>query len=739
MSVETDIVAALRSTDLFRALDMRLLRDLASRVEPVRLEKGESLFEQGAPADAAYVVVAGSLEVLVTRRDGSRVSVAKAAQGALVGEMQILTGGFRTAGVRAMEAAELLKIPAAAFKAFVDKAPAAADAMFQLIQRRTRRNELMLMLRKIFGSLHTETLDALERRGHWRRLERGEELFQEGDPGESMFFVVSGRLRAVARNSAGKAVVVGEIGRGECLGEMSVISGEPRSATIVAARQSELVELPRKVFEELVHQYPRLLWNVTGMIIERLRKSIRGRASAEDAVNIAVLPASPQVDSRDFTRKLASAISSFGSVIHWNSESLDRSMNLPGAAQTHWEDVHSSRIAAWLDEQEAGCDYHLYEADPGLSPWTQRCVHRADRILVVVRAGEDPAPGPLETELLDGFSREGSVRRTLVLLHPDRPPLPSGTHTYLENRRVEDFHHARRDRPEDFSRLARFLTGRAVGLVLGGGGARGFAHVGVVRAMRELGIPVDMVGGTSMGSVISAQVAMGFDLEAMVEVNRKSFVEVNPLGDYTLPLISLARSRRLDHYLRKVYGEVHIEDLWAGYFCISADLTAAEEVVHRTGPLWKAIRASVALPGVAVPAVEGDHLLVDGAVLNNLPGDVMRELCRGVVIAVDVGRGAQLACNRQEIPSPWKVALNRLTPFAKPLEIPNILEILVNTTVLSSNYKTAQVMADADLYLRPPVEKYKLLEFNILDEAVEAGYRYALERLREWKGNRVFA
>jgi NTE family protein len=188
----------------------------------------------------------------------------------------------------------------------------------------------------------------------------------------------------------------------------------------------------------------------------------------------------------------------------------------------------------------------------------------------------------------------------------------------------------------DQERLARLIMGRAVGLVLSGGGARGLAHVGVVKALREAGVPLDLVGGTSMGAIVAACLAVEWDDVELTQRLRRAFVEANPLRDYTLPFVALVRGRVMASLLRDAFGGTRIEDLWRPFFCLSTNLSSGRAVVHREGPLWRALRASAAIPGVLPPVIEAGEVLVDGGVINNLPIDVMRGLGRGPVIAVDV-------------------------------------------------------------------------------------------------------
>ena len=191
----------------------------------------------------------------------------------------------------------------------------------------------------------------------------------------------------------------------------------------------------------------------------------------------------------------------------------------------------------------------------------------------------------------------------------------------------------RLDLPSDFDRLARLITGHAVGVVMAGGGARAFTHIGVVKALRASGVPIDQVGGTSMGAIVAAAVAARWTDEELAERFRRSFVTANPLSDYTLPFVSLFGGRRVTTLLRTAFGDKDIEDLVLPFYCVTANLTTANADTHTTGKLWRWLRASVSLPGVLPPFNDAGQVHVDGGVIDNLPVRVMRRQGRGLTIA----------------------------------------------------------------------------------------------------------
>jgi NTE family protein/lysophospholipid hydrolase len=277
--------------------------------------------------------------------------------------------------------------------------------------------------------------------------------------------------------------------------------------------------------------------------------------------------------------------------------------------------------------------------------------------------------------------------------------------------------------------VARFLSGTAIGLVLGGGGARGLAHIGVVRALREAGIPIDIVGGTSMGAIIAAQVALGWSSEKMLQVNRRVWVEIEPHKLYRLPVLSLVSDRLATHCGEMMWGAALIEDLWVRYFCVSANLTSACMKVHDSGSLFTAVRASAALPVIAVPVLDGGELFADGGLVDNVPGAVMRDVGAGRVIvsSVSVEEDERFTCER--VPSQWEVLRARVLPSAAPARFPSMMEVMFRAVLLASIGREKAAIADADLVFRPPLHPFSLMEFERLDEIVQTGYAAAVQQL----------
>jgi predicted acylesterase/phospholipase RssA/CRP-like cAMP-binding protein len=704
----------------------QLLREIEPYTERISLHKGDMLLRQGDVGDAIYIVTKGMLETLYTAEDGSEISLGKIGAGEPVGEIQALSGGEHTANVHAAVDSEVMKLTDNALEELTGKQPEFISQLHEIAQKRLLRTQLALILTDIFSGLDHELLGTIEGQIEWLHLPSGEILFREGDDGDSLYIIITGRLRVVAGDSKR---ILGEAGRGEMIGEMALFTNEPRSATVYAVRDCDLVRFSQPLFHRVIKKDHNVLMAITKILVKRLKETTHGSEYRGRVINIAIVAASRNAPVRDFSKRLFEALARFGPTFHLHSDILKSVLKKSGVSTQQEGDLQNIRWTSWLNEQETKFDFVLYETDPTLTAWTARSLGRSDLILLLADASDNPGYYHIDRSQIEELT--GAVC-SLVIVHEDDETMPIETYRWLRLWNVNRYHHVRRGQNGDFERVARFISGNTIGLVLSGGGARGFAHIGVIRALREAGIPIDIIGGSSMGSVIASCYALGWAHEKILEDVRENFVINNPFNDYTFPIISLFKCRTLDKIIKKAFGNVNIEDLWINYFCISSNLSSAEPEIHKSDSLWKAIRASVAYPGITVPVVKGNHLLVDGGVLNNLPIDIMRKLSNGKIIAVDVSVEEDLTIDYPEIPSPSKILLNRISPFAATMKIPTIFDILVRTALLNSISERRQTIMDADLYLRPPVNEYGLLGFDSIDELVDIGYRYAKEKISDW-------
>ncbi len=586
----------------------------------------------------------------------------------------------------------------------------------------------------LFASLADSVLRSLTPELSTVRLNGGDTLFAEGDPGVALYVVVFGRLRAVQRDVAGSQRVLGEIGRGESVGEMALLTGEPRSATVTAIRDTELVKLTKTAFEQLVEREPRVMLEMARLLIERYQRMLQP-SSATRPVTLALVPCHADVPIADVTQGLVAALSPGRDVLWLDAARLRRERGLATDAPL---DLDDPELAGWLHELELQQEFLIYVGDPAPTPWTHLGVRQADVVLFVGASG---AAGVMTVGLQDAFGVAGatSARRELVLLYDSAHRMPEGTPDWLARMAVHDHHHVDPRRPAHYERLARMLTGNAVGLVLGGGGARGLAHIGVVRALEEAGVPIDLVGGTSAGAIVGGQLACGWDSARILEESRRVLVNDGSLNDYTLPLVALLRGDRYIRMLDKLFLERRIEDLPVSFFCVSANLTRSVCMVHRSGLVRRRVAASSAVPGLGPPIIDGRDLLVDGGVVNNLPIDIMRRFGRGPVVASSVSPRADVALDRDygTYPSPWRLLLSRLNPFGEPLPVPGIASTIMRTVTLQQFTAGNRARPGVDLVIEPSCVDYKLLDWSAIDRITETGYRAAVPMIARWQAERA--
>lgn len=589
-----------------------------------------------------------------------------------------------------------------------------------------RHEQFVAAVARLFGSLSEEALATIEPLAEWIHMVRGSALFKQGDASDGVCVVISGRLQVIRAHADGTSIIIGEASPGESIGEMGFFTREPRTADVIAIRDSLVVKFSTEAFERIIALHPEIVRDLMRMQIGRLQRTQPNPHAA--ATSIAIVPLRLTSPFGDIVTRIAKAV---GTDLHLDSEEIDRQLGA-GTSQLPENDPRSSTLVAWLNQHESRHGIIVYEADPTPTEWTERCLRQADHVVLVADASEDPSPTSIEQLLTSGAV---GPRRTLVLLHPNGDRLPSGTKRWLEPRRVDDHHHVRRDHPEDFARVGRFLTGRAVGLVLGGGGARGFAHVGILRALQEAGVPIDMIGGTSMGASLAAQHAMAWTPERIEDVNRQVWVELRPHKEFTLPILSIVGNRGSTKCGQMMYGDVQIEDLWTSFFCVSSNLSTATARVHRTGSLLWAVTASASIPGVAIPVLENGQLLVDGALLNNVPGDILRELgCGRVIISeVSVEQDQTFACVR--VPTVWEIVRNKFRRTKERIVFPSMLEILLRAAMLGSARRERDIMNSADLVFHPPINQFSLMDFASLHAIVKVGYEYAQTELAGWREN----
>ena len=732
----SDPLAFLSSTELFRAIDPSILAKLAPDVEMVSLRDGEVLVREGDANQNLYLVADGHLRVRGRNQRNEPILLSVAGPGESAGEMGVLADDAASATIEAAGATRVARLPRTAFDRFSAMHPAAALLVTQSLSQCLQRNRLSLALHfsDLFASLAPDVLRDLESELETFMLYGGETLFRQGDPGDFLCIVISGRVRVVVRAADGQENTITELGSGELVGEMAVVRGENRSATVDAVRDTQLARLTKASFDRFLSKHGKAAVEMlAGKLAERLRDTTAGHQRRSPQIStLAIIPAHDTAPTGDFCDRLTKALSEFGSTVHLTGARVDEHLGQEGIVQTYERAGSNIRIVDWLSNQELTHTYVLYEADPFLSPWTERCIRQADHILVVADADGEPAPGDIETELLGPSDRRHMARQWLVLVHGEGEPSETGK--WLDARHAERHFHVRLSDSATMERLARFLTGRALGLTLGGGFARGLAHVGVFRAMADLGVPVDAIGGASMGALVGALRAMGWDCEKIMR--ETCAVSAGAFKDLTFPFVAFKTGRRFSEAVRRLYGDIQIEDLWAPFFCISANLNRSELKIHTRGSLAKAILAATRAPGVFPPIVYDGELHVDGGVISNVPVDLMKTFSNnGIAVGVDVSPPHELNVIEDygDVVPGWHAFWKRFNPFSRHrVYKPSILLVMIRTLEFSGiAYKNLRIQF-ADIYMHPDLLKFKRTDFHLAQQIAQAGYDCARGSVIEW-------
>ncbi|KAJ5188973.1 Patatin/Phospholipase A2-related protein [Penicillium cf. griseofulvum] len=677
-------------------------------------------------------------------------------------------------------------LPRASLERIADRHPA---ALLTLAKRLTRLLPRLL--------LHIDF--ALE----WVQVSAGQVIYHQGDESDAIYLVLNGRLRSVLEGPNGKITVIGEHGQGESVGELEVMTESTRPSTLHAIRETELAKFPRSLFNSLAQEHPGITIQVSKLIAQRMRDLVEhplsekgieqgqagGVQTATSTVNlrtVAILPVMAGVPVVEFGHRLLQALHQVG--VTRGVTSLNQATILNHLGRHAFSKMGKLKLSQYLADLEEKFGMVLYIADTNVNaPWTQTCIAQADSILLVGLAESSPRIGEYERFLL---GMKTTARKELVLLHAERYCAPGLTREWLKNRVwINGGHHhiqmafrsttdpahqptkkfgtvlkqrvqilqaeiqkytSRRAQqtplysPQtpfkgDFHRLARRLCGKSVGLVLGGGGARGISQVGVIKALEEAGIPIDIIGGTSIGSFIGALYARDADVVPMYGRAKKFSGRMGSMWrfalDLTYPTVSYTTGHEFNRGIFKTFGDSQIEDFWLEFYCNTTNISRSRIEYHSSGYVWRYVRASMTLAGLMPPICDEGSMLLDGGYIDNLTVAHMKSLGADVIFAIDVGSIDDTTPQGfgDSLSGFWSV-FNRWNPFSSLPNPPTLSEIQARLAYVSSfdNLERAKSTPGC-LYMRPPIDPYGTLDFGKFDEIYKVGYAYGKEFLDRLK------
>uniref|UniRef100_H2Z0E9 lysophospholipase n=1 Tax=Ciona savignyi TaxID=51511 RepID=H2Z0E9_CIOSA len=769
-----DIVAS----DLCQVFGIDDREMLLEHVTLLKVCKGYQLIQEGDQDVSIYFVVMGNLRVAQTLPevgfdDQRNVTLFEAKPGMLTGQLAVLTGEPSFFDVSALVDSVIARVTRQSFYAMMRRYP-----HMVLNTAHTVMMRVSPFVRQIDFALD------------WQMVEAGKALFKQGSRSDCMYIILHGRLRSVYLKSDGKKELVAEYGKGEIVGMTEALKGKSRATSLHAVRDTELAKIPEGLVKHIRRQHPgvvtRLISLMSDKILGNMLSQNRSQSRNTDVLSpkpimqeesklpmrasfaygdvsnhlanlstVAILPASSDVPLEKVSMELHHALSGISNqILRLNSDIIIQRLG-----QNALDSVQEYRLSNWLAHHEDSHRMVLYQTDFTLTPWTQRCIRQADAVLIVALGEGEPKVGKLEAQL------EGMAVRALkmlVLLHRPGIERPTQTVDWINNRGwlTEHIHikcpkrlfgRTRKsrmmeyweklvtkpvDKFSDFSRLGRFLTGTSIALVLGGGGARGLSQIGIVQSLQNAGIPVDMIGGTSIGAFMGGLWAAHRNVDTMRE---KTLIlcddmssMISKILDLTYPFTSMFSGASFNRAIESIFKDIQIEDLWLPYFTITTDITSSEMRVHTDGWLWRYVRASMSLSGYLPPLCDpkDGHLLMDGGYSNN-PTRLASAMCdvaraRGAckVIAVDVGAETEVDfTNYGDHLSGWWLLWKRWTGrWTGRIKIPDLNDIQSRLSYISCHHLLEKVIkSDYCFYVRPPIAKYKTLEFHKYNELYHVG------------------
>ncbi|XP_064293225.1 patatin-like phospholipase domain-containing protein 6 isoform X5 [Phalacrocorax carbo] len=686
---------------------------LNNRVLLHHAKAGTVIARQGDQDVSLHFVLWGCLHVYQRMIDKAEdVCLFLTQPGEMVGQLAVLTGEPLIFTIKANRDCTFLKISKSDFYEIMREQPSVVLSVAHTVAAR-----MSPFVRQMDFAID------------WMAVEAGRALYRQGDKSDCTYIALNGRLRSVIQKGSGKKELIGEYGRGDLIGVVEALTRQPRATTVHAVRDTELAKLPEGTLNNIKRRYPQVVTRLIHLLSQKILGNLQqlrgpfassglGMASSSEPTNptsnlstVAVLPVCDDVPTAAFTLELKHALNAIGPTLLLTSDIIRARLG-----SSALDSIQEYRLSGWLAQQE---DIHrivLYQTDCTLTPWTVRCIRQADCILIVGLGDQEPALGELEQMLENTAVR---ALKQLVLLHREDGPSPSRTVEWLNMRswcsghlhikcprRVfsrrsptklremyEKVFEKSADRHSDFSRLARVLTGNTIALVLGGGGARGCSHIGVIKAMEESGIPIDMVGGTSIGAFIGALYAEERSAVRTKQRAREWAKCMNSVFetvlDLTYPITSMFSGSAFNASINKVFQDKQIEDLWLPYFNVTTDITASAMRVHTDA-------------------------------------DIARNMGAKTVIAIDVGSQDETdLCNYGDSLSGWWLLWKRLNPWAEKVKVPDMAEIQSRLAYVSCVRQLEVVKSSSYCeYIRPPIDCFKTMDFGKFDEIYDVGYQH---------------
>lgn len=556
-----------------------------------------------------------------------------------------------------------------------------------------QRNIVLDSLKTYFGDEGAEQISKVI---ELINLTKGDLLIKERDVANEMYILLSGVLEAFVTTLDEEIISVGRIHRGESVGEMAMLGQGTRSASIKARRNCLLIKIDKSVFDEAAAQNTQLMINLSQVIIKRLDKSNKNiKAPKHKSKFISLFSLNSKLSHNQIINEIKE---------YWGDQS---------SIVVITEEEHSSHTQEMFSLLITDLEHHDYVflLSSDNDEWNHRISKNCDKRVFLAKEPDSAAM----KQFIFEFDALDPVDELILVYEQERPTYVNLWLELFPPNKI--FKKRQRHEPDDH-RIARIICEQQICLVLGGGGAHGMAAIGVLKSLFEHGIPVDVIGGTSIGALIGATFAMDWNYRSIFQKVKKDVSMKNPLNDYTLPLVSLLKGKKMMRLLKKHFN-INIETTWKNYFCVASNLSTTQVELLEDGKLVEGIAASISIPGILPPRLYRNGLLIDGGVLNNLPSDIMAEKYNGHIISVDVVATRVHTIEDHYKIGNWQFIRNKF--FGSKKYVPGTMNTIMKSSTLSSMSKSAEKEAVSMYYIKPRIKK-GFLDWGSMEAFVKEGY-----------------
>ncbi len=578
-----------------------------------------------------------------------------------------------------------------------------------------KHNEIIMGLKKypVLSHFSESALKRLIDESETITIHQNQTLFSCGEQAEYVFYLIEGHLNAYSSNHYTRTI--GCFRSGELVGDVDVVAGEPRGLAVRATRESRLLKISKDIFMKYFQKNPDLFIALAESMARRLRKMILNtHESTYEYKNIGLIALSPDLPMGKIKRHCLAHIAQ-DNVRLYDQDDFKQSKEDP---------------INFFHQCQSKSTLNLFFCVNSDDVWSQSVFDYVDYLYLFTWEGTWAL---LDTNII---SRIRQRPCDLAILHHTAAPIKDTSKFY--DKYPFKRHHHLMDTKGSHERLYRYMTGQAIGLVVSGGGLRGFAHYGLIKALFESKIPIDYIGGSSMGALTSAMIAIDYNWNSFDQMSMASIKKIKKtlfLKNLTLPFVSILSGKTMTDIIYNLFKDYQIEDLKTNYFCVVSNLSDNKKEIVTKGSLWKWIRASTAVPGIAPPFEKDGRIYVDGAVCSSLPIFDMRKLLDDV--------GSIIAFNLQTNPFQGKkyhfppiltmktMILYLLGIHKHDFKLPSIFDVLTEAPLINQNFSDNEAAKTAEIIIALDTSAYTIASKKS-DALIQPAYELAQRKFNEY-------